>query len=161
METNWKARGLNVKLNRTEDYGPVTKVIPTLALETKPNTVIVVIDDDWNLETRKIDNMLKYLTPDNVITGRGWIVGNNCLHPRFWAYVTSPDNLTEVSVVGGCCGFATYRKTSRPTEQDLQTFINELPKMLQEKCAFFHDDVVLSAYFESNCTKKYVSPITQ
>lgn len=35
-----------VRVRRTEDYGPVTKLIPTLDEERDPNTLIITVDDD-------------------------------------------------------------------------------------------------------------------
>lgn len=36
----------HLKIFRTEDHGPVTKILPTLKRITTPNTVIIVVDDD-------------------------------------------------------------------------------------------------------------------
>ena len=36
----------NLVLNRCEDYGPITKLLPVLDIETDPDTYIVTFDDD-------------------------------------------------------------------------------------------------------------------
>nr|QBK92935.1 MAG: glycosyltransferase [Pithovirus LCPAC403] len=37
---------LNVIVNRCDDVGPLTKILPTLEKETNPETIIITIDDD-------------------------------------------------------------------------------------------------------------------
>ena len=29
-----------------KDYGPITKLLPTLSIETNPTTLIIILDDD-------------------------------------------------------------------------------------------------------------------
>jgi len=41
--TNWE--GVVVQRS-SEDYGPLTKLVPTLRAETDPNTIIITVDDD-------------------------------------------------------------------------------------------------------------------
>ena len=42
------ARAPQVIVNRCDlDYGPLTKLVPTLMLETNPNTLIVTVDDEY------------------------------------------------------------------------------------------------------------------
>jgi len=42
----WLLRERGVHVNRCEEYGPLTKLLPTLQLETDPETVIITVDDD-------------------------------------------------------------------------------------------------------------------
>lgn len=36
----------HITINRCEDYGPLTKLFPTLLKETDPDTIIITVDDD-------------------------------------------------------------------------------------------------------------------
>lgn len=42
----WLESYTAVTINRTEDFGPITKLLPTLDAETDPNTIIITVDDD-------------------------------------------------------------------------------------------------------------------
>jgi hypothetical protein len=48
----------NLRIFRTEDYGPATKIFPTLQRITNPNQLIIVVDDDLIYESRLIEGHL-------------------------------------------------------------------------------------------------------
>jgi len=60
-----------IKINRCEDIGPSTKVLPTSELFTDPETIIISIDDDTLYKETMIETLLHYhrLFPETVITG--------------------------------------------------------------------------------------------
>jgi hypothetical protein len=60
-----------IKINRCEDIGPATKIIPTTKLFTDPETILISIDDDIKYRNNFIETLLKYekLAPNAVITG--------------------------------------------------------------------------------------------
>merc|ERR1740117_795510 len=43
---DWKKRYSWLSVHQTKDFGPATKLLGTLQLETDPDTIIVVLDDD-------------------------------------------------------------------------------------------------------------------
>ena len=47
-----------LKIFRTEDYGPITKLYPTLQRITDPKQLIIVVDDDLIYESRLIEGHL-------------------------------------------------------------------------------------------------------
>ena len=42
----WLARNRAVHVNRCREWGPLTKLLPTLSLEVDPATIIITVDDD-------------------------------------------------------------------------------------------------------------------
>jgi len=52
-----------IRVYRSEDYGPATKLLPTLITEKHPETIIIVVDDDTNypqdMIARMVDGMIK------------------------------------------------------------------------------------------------------
>lgn len=59
------------------DYGPITKLVPTLQVERDPDTLILICDDDqlWAKNTLEyfIEGHKKF--PDDAISMSGWCVG--------------------------------------------------------------------------------------
>ena len=45
-EPRYLTQNRRVTLNRCEDHGPLTKLLPTLSRETNPDTIIITVDDD-------------------------------------------------------------------------------------------------------------------
>jgi len=60
-----------IKINRCEDIGPSTKIIPTIKFASSPETIIISIDDDIEYKENMIEILLKYSNqyPNAVITG--------------------------------------------------------------------------------------------
>lgn len=48
-----------LKIFRTEDYGPITKLLPTLKRVQDPSTIIIVVDDDMVYNTELINEHIK------------------------------------------------------------------------------------------------------
>lgn len=59
-----------LRIFRTEDYGPATKLYPTIQRITDPNQLIIVVDDDLLYESRLIDgHLILREKNDNVVWG--------------------------------------------------------------------------------------------
>jgi len=70
-----------LRIFRTEDYGPSTKLLPTLERITDPNQLIIVVDDDLLYESRLIEGHLKLREKnDDVVWG---FAGLNNLGEKF------------------------------------------------------------------------------
>jgi hypothetical protein len=54
-----KLRDLGVTVNECKDYGVLTKLLPTLDIETDPETLIVIVDDDMNYQHRFLEGLVK------------------------------------------------------------------------------------------------------
>lgn len=67
-----------IYINRTEDIGPSTKIIPTLEHEKDPETMIISVDDDIYYKKNFIAGLVYYgdKYPDSVITGTTFIQNN-------------------------------------------------------------------------------------
>jgi hypothetical protein len=64
-----------VRVNRCEDIGPATKILPTAGLFTDPETIIISVDDDIEYRNNFIETLLTYSKkhPDAVITGESFM----------------------------------------------------------------------------------------
>lgn len=70
-----------LRIFRTEDYGPSTKLYPTLQRITDPNQLIIVVDDDLLYESRLIEGHLTLREKnDDVVWG---FAGLNNLGEKF------------------------------------------------------------------------------
>lgn len=67
---------LPVIINRCEDYGPATKLIPTLELERDPNTIIIAVDDDMIYKPTLLLLLLKrhFNNPTMVYANAGQLI---------------------------------------------------------------------------------------
>nr|QBK93684.1 MAG: glycosyltransferase [Pithovirus LCPAC404] len=65
---------LNVIVNRCEDHGPLTKILPTLDREKDPNTLILTLDDDVVYQDYVIEKLVKAIadTDKTVYSFSGW-----------------------------------------------------------------------------------------
>jgi len=53
-----KLKDLGVTVNKCRDYGVLTKLLPTLELETDPETLLVIVDDDMNYQPRFLEGLV-------------------------------------------------------------------------------------------------------
>ena len=69
-----------VHINRCEDIGPATKVLPTTKLYDDPNTIIISVDDDIEYKRNMVEILLRHSdrNPDAAITGASFMtLGGN------------------------------------------------------------------------------------
>jgi hypothetical protein len=64
-----------VVVNRCDDVGPISKLLPTLALEEHPETLIVILDDDNRYPNELLERMMQACQefPDTVHANRIWL----------------------------------------------------------------------------------------
>jgi hypothetical protein len=89
------------------DWGPATKVIPTLQAETDPDTMIIVVDDDQIYPRRMIERFVFHEDdfPDAALCARGFRIPLALHHPlRDTVYGTRVDSPVEVEVMQGSAG---------------------------------------------------------
>lgn len=93
------------------DYGPVTKLYPTLLHETDPETIIITIDDDIIYHPNTIKHLLNasYNYPDTCICVSGWNYINLGL---FHIPIINPskNEVVKVSILQGYNGVLYKRK---------------------------------------------------
>jgi hypothetical protein len=136
----------NLVLNRCEDYGPITKLLPVLDIETDPDTYIVTFDDDRIVHRDVVKIIEKKIAkyPKHVLSFSGWNMGS------FPFYLERYDDNTEdieVDWVQGCHSI-TYPRSCVNKKRIINCFITA-PSFLSR-----HDDHKISAYLERNKVKK-------
>lgn len=99
-----------ILLRSKVDWGPATKLIPVLAVETHPTTLIITVDDDVQYPSTLVAELVAGANrhPDSAVGLRGYRL--NGTHHGTFVYVDSADSAVDVSVdvLGGLTG-AAYR----------------------------------------------------
>ncbi len=108
-------------INRTLDYGPATKLLPTLEYETSPDTRIVVVDDDRDYNVGLIAGLAwwSHHFPGAVwgVSGVSMEFGLGLTRPyRIYATNWVRPGPTLVDVVWGAHGYIVRRGLVRHTE---------------------------------------------
>lgn len=142
-----------VIINRCEDYGPATKIFPTLLKETDPTTCIFPVDDDIEFPTRYFEELLSYsISYPQVVFG---------YHGLFLNYNGSNFSFAQeyegyVDVVETVTGAVYRRGMFEPTEllPDMKPFNNDCEN--EKNPCFFTDDIVLNAHVSSRGYKRYL-----
>lgn len=138
-------RFTGVKTSLGPDLGPAMKILPLLAVESDPDTVIVPVDDDVEYPPELIERLVTAgtLLPDQAIGFTGWNVvagaaGAEILHLN--EDVPSAAILQPVHVLEGYRGVL-YRRGF---------FDQDIFRHLEALEAFrYHDDILLSGYLAS------------
>lgn len=137
----------HLKLFRTEDLGPPTKVVPTIQ-RVDGNTLIIVVDDDLVYHPEMVTEHVKYhnILPDSVILYDG-----RSLVPTKFADLRDSWVLTvgEISRVKELQHYKSASYFGRYFEED---FFNNF--LGQTKS----DDVLMSYYFKYKKIKMFVVP---
>lgn len=78
-----------VVINRCDDVGPISKLLPTLALEEAPETLIVILDDDNRYPYELLARMLQASQefPDAVHANRVWLFDGGLSIAEGWSGV--------------------------------------------------------------------------
>ena len=51
-----------IKINRCEDFGPATKLIPTLQQEKDPNTLLITVDDEYVYPASLVEDLVRHIS---------------------------------------------------------------------------------------------------
>ena len=140
--------GGKLKIFRTEDYGSITKILPTLSREEDPESIIIVCDDDLvyheDMVAEQVLNQSKF-TFDAAVGYDGMGAKNPVFGDVRDHYFTSNKINGEVKVLQG---YKTVSYKRRHFDQDF------FDKFVDKSWA---DDIVLSAYMASRGVKKMVT----
>ena len=129
-----------LKVFRTDDYGPITKILPTIKRIEDPETIIITVDDDLNY----MDGFIEYH-----------------LEKRK-EYPNAAIGFAGIGAIGGNCHFCTT------VEKDVRVKMLEGYKTVSYKRKFFqsdyeeftkgswNDDIINSAYMGKNYIEKIV-----
>lgn len=114
-----------LKIIRCEDYGPITKLVPTMFQETDPDTYLIIFDDDVIVD-EKIVQILEgkiELHPRSALSFSGRIFG---YFPFYFEYVCSNKQDRKVDWVQGCHSICLKREW---VDQDLLSSFSDAPKI--------------------------------
>jgi hypothetical protein len=135
----WLLEYPEVTITRTEDFGPITKIVPTLWQEPELNTLIISVDDDIIYPKHLVRELASYAAehPEAVITPMNVLYHFNDAHiiqKVQFAY----EQGSEAAVVLGTSG-AAYRRSF--FDENFATLIAELPP-----ACVLADDLVISLH---------------
>lgn len=152
-----KESGIPVVFNRPkEDYGPGTKLYPTLLKEKNPNTLIVTIDDDMIYDSRMIETLVKEFQMDQsrTIGLHGWNIGPK---GKMWDLDECSGDYTDIiEGFGGALYSKKFfmKKENNEWVDKSDSFIRMRKKVTE---CFFVDDVYISAWLSKNNIPIYLA----
>ncbi len=129
------------------DYGPATKVIPTIQFIKEKNldlsnTRIIYVDDDIKQLPNMISTFLKYSVDKNIILGTsGFIFKRSLQNNNEINAVALKNHLQHVSIIEG------YGAVCLSPEVFRSDFMNYFNSLSNIKSCLLSDDVVLSNYY--------------
>tara|TARA_B110000977_G_C11084488_1_gene494129 strand:- start:502 stop:2157 length:1656 start_codon:yes stop_codon:yes gene_type:complete len=136
-----------VQINRFDvDFGPLSKILPTLQISKNPNDIIVSIDDDIKHDNNIFPLLIQYCrTRDVVVTGFGknlsyWASKKYGNMPRVTPF-EYPATGSYVDLIEGFSGVA-YKRKFFP---DLNLLVT-LSKITKD--CYLSDDLVISFYLK-------------
>lgn len=137
-----------LKIFRTEDYGSITKIVPTLLREEDPESIIIVCDDDLvyhkDMVSEQVLNQSKF-SSDAAVGYDGMSLKKPIYGDVRDYYFTSCKKNGEVKILQGYKTVSYKRRYF--TEDFFKDFINKS----------WADDIVLSAYMASKGILKMVT----
>jgi len=150
-----------IKILKSADFGPVTKLIPTLLQTNDPETLIITIDDDNiypnNLIELLVNKSKEY--PNDVIGSSGIQIGHFPFYTIFRAnqskdniYWFSPNISNNGEIVDIICGYpgVLYKRKFFGNNNDIKKFIDF---STSTRDLFLNDDISISAFLNSKNIK--------
>lgn len=137
----------NLLIHRTEDYGPITKILPTLERINNPETIIITVDDDLFYMDGFIEAHLKARKkyPDYAIGFAGLSALDGSCH-----FCTTLQKDTKVKILEGY-KTVSYKRNFFDIDELKISFIDKT----------WNDDYILSAYMGYKNIAKIVLAHTQ
>jgi hypothetical protein len=129
-----------LKIFRTEDYGPLTKILPTLFRVKDPDTIIITVDDDLNYMDGFIEYHLEKRKeyPDCALGFAGLTAIDGSCH-----FCTTVKNDVRVKILEG---YKTISYKRSFFEDDFEEF----------RHGSWNDDIIISAYLGMKNIRKFV-----
>lgn len=140
---SWLDKYPGVTINRVEDFGPITKLLPTLQLEPDPATLILTVDDDVWYPRHVVRDLVHYalqhrdvaVSPLNVSFA---LNADYELHDIVYRFKHGAKGLLVVGAAG-----VAYR--SGFFAADFAELVGKMPK-----ACTLADDLILSLYLWGN-----------
>lgn len=144
----WLENYNKIKVFRTDDLGPVTKLIPTVERVTDPNTVIIVCDDDLVYHPDMVSEHVRHQAERDSVFGYDSL---GTYEPRFNDtrdhYVTSVPFEMKGKVMQH---YKTVSYKRRYFKEDFFDFVKDYYS--------WSDDPLISAYMQKNKIQRIVLP---
>lgn len=161
-------RQLPIEIRFTEDYGPHTKLLPSILAFDDPETRIITVDDDTIYPQTWLHTLLQYsnLYPNSAIGPRGrilfrrhfkiplspYVVKRKLLYEKGKTIILSQsDSPKEVDILTGVWG-TLYRRSF---------FSNDVFELNHCPEAFYNDDIWNSGYLAKKGIKRLCIPFSQ
>lgn len=136
---SWLTEMENVQIFRTPDYGPLTKVLPTMQRHENKSGWIISFDDDTLYKSDLVKLYTPFLTETNVIGPLGFDVtprSKDLIHP----------------INGPCSILYGYPSIMYPMNLYKTSDMEYFTEVLKDKNCFQSDDVTLSNFaYRKNC----------
>ncbi len=136
-------------INRCEeDYGAITKLLPTLDHENRKNTYIITFDDDWVMD-KDVIKIFSYKIkqyPNCALSFSGYCAGT---FPHYMQRFVDNEHDQETDWIQGCHGICYPRHLIN--KKDILQLIDELPGFMKR-----HDDHIVATYLSKNNVKRIV-----
>jgi len=149
----WLTTYPGITLSRCqEDDGPITKLLPTLALESDPSTLIIVVDDDVIFAGNLVQMYEKYarLYPQEALTLAGYGNDTDINEPN-WLGKVKLSMQHHVYMIMAHGTFAVRRAFF--SEPQFSSYVRSLCQDVSNRC-FVSDDLVISEYLGQRGIKK-------
>jgi hypothetical protein len=145
----WLSKLNNVKINLCDkDYGPATKLLPSLIKEDK-KTIIIIVDDDIIYGFKMVETHVRQFYQRNckdALTIFGWMVDKNSNSLRKFSKFKQYLHVSKVDLLGGYSSFVVTPKMFPPDIFDYE----QAPK----ECIWV-DDIWISGWLAVNNVNIY------
>ena len=130
----------NIIINRTEDYGPATKLLGALITEHDPNAIIITIDDDKIYPRHLVRDFIQQYLFNKINNTVITVLGVNFLFGPYFNFSVESiiEKHTPSLTILGIGGVAYRRKFFK---DDIFELTNNLPTT-----CFLSDDLMIAAY---------------
>lgn len=135
-----------------EDMGPATKLLPTLARESEPNTRIIVTDDDQIYPRNMVETLVDWSDrlPDAVVCARGFAVPAG--YQIYKRKTLLGEHLSRPEPIEILQGSGSYLVRSHFFTKEVFDYTSAPEE------AFFQDDIWFSAHLASRTIERLVVP---
>jgi hypothetical protein len=136
-----------ITIVRCKDYGPLTKLIPVLDIETDENTYIITFDDD-RIVNRNVTSIIERKIneyPNCALSFSGWCVG---YFPFYFQSIKDNTEDLEVDWIQGCHTI-TYKRDMIDKEDLLNFQMKNMSKYI-----FRHDDHRIAIHLNKRGVKR-------
>jgi hypothetical protein len=148
-----KLVSMGVKVNKCKDYGSLTKLIPILNIETDPETLIVIVDDDMTYQPRVIEGLIRANEEFKCPVGYSGIAypGTALKHLGHLGFILFQGHSQRTEILECAFGVLFPRK-------DLEGFPKHPPMdEYSDPCLYLTDDYIFSKFFDSKKIEKRIA----